>query len=118
MTRYKPIILIILAVFLVLALISFLVVTSPNRTISTPDLIQLAFERGEITAEYRLLYLAYAIYEPESLPKRFHSNVGWRGTLTNMELYEAINTPSVLCFMSPYVRSEFQRLFNPDTNCD
>jgi hypothetical protein len=118
MTRYKPIILIIPAAFLVLALIIFLAISTQNRKISTPDLIQLAFERGEITAEYRLLYLAYALYEQQSLPARFHSNVGWRGTSTDLEIYKAISSSSVLCSMSPYVRSEFQRLFNPGTNCD
>lgn len=68
--------------------------------------------------EERLLYLAYAIFEYESLPARFRSNVGWRGTLFVAELYEAARTPSLLCSMSPSVRSEFQRLLNPDTACE
>ena len=54
--------------------------TAPTEVLSTPQLIQQAFERGEITAAEQALYLAYALYEPESLPQQFHSNVGWYGT--------------------------------------
>lgn len=48
--------------------------------LSTPLLIEQAFARGEISADERTLYLAYALYEPQSLPAQFHSNVGWYGT--------------------------------------
>jgi len=51
-----------------------------GRGLSTPQLIEQAYQNGEITAEERLLYLAYALYEQASLPDRFHSNVGWYGT--------------------------------------
>ncbi len=51
-----------------------------SATIATPALIEQAFIRGEITANERLLYLSYALYEPQSLPAQFHSNVGWYGT--------------------------------------
>jgi hypothetical protein len=119
MTRYKPTIHIILAVFLVLALalIIFLVISSPNRTLATPDLIQDAFDRGEITAEQRLLYLTYAILEGESLPARFRSKVPWDGTFILQDIGESAFSPSVLCSMSPYVQSEIRRLLRPDTIC-
>ncbi len=39
--------------------------------LSTPALIEQAFAAGEITADERLLYFAYAVYEYESLPVRF-----------------------------------------------
>jgi hypothetical protein len=47
-----------------------------KQELDTPGLIQLAFDRGEITEEERLLYLAYARYEQESLPPRFVSYEG------------------------------------------
>ncbi|CAN5759637.1 hypothetical protein BH10CHL1_BH10CHL1_25670 [soil metagenome] len=53
-------------------------VTTP--TLATPELIQQAFDRGEITEGEQALYLAYALYEPQSLPVQFRSNVGWYGT--------------------------------------
>ncbi len=116
MTRYKPIVCIILAVLL--ALISFLVITSPNRTSTTPGLIQRAFDRGEITAEQRLLYLTYAVYEYESLPTKFRGKVPWDGTLIFADIGEAFNSPTPFCSMSQYVQSEVRRLLKPDTICD
>ena len=92
-------------------------VFSSTRNQSTPDLIQQAFDRGEITDEQRLLYLAYAIYEYEALPIQFHSNVGWRGTSIIMDLHEAA-PPLRICSMSPSIRSEFQRLLKPNITCD
>ena len=89
-----------------------------DQELSTPALIDQASARGEITDEQRLLYLAYAVFEHESLPIRFRSNVGWRGTSILEELEEAANSQSVLCSMSPDVRSEFQRLLKPDTICE
>lgn len=90
---------------------------SSKQDQSTPDLIQQAFDRGEITDEQRLLYLAYAIYEYESLPTQFHSNVGWRGTSIIMDLHEAA-PPLRICSMSPSIRSEFQRLLKPNITCN
>jgi hypothetical protein len=120
MTRYKPIILIILAAFLVLTLISFLVITSPNRTLTTPGLIERAFNRGEINAEQRVLYLTYAIYEYKSLPKKYWGKVPWRGTSTVMDISEAIHPSSKFCSMSPYTQSELRRLLRSltDTICE
>lgn len=114
MTRYKPIIPIILVVFLVLALISFLVITNPNRTLATPDLIQRAFDKGEITAEQKWLYLTYAVYEYESLPSRFRGNVPWEDISFLTDVY----SPSVLCSMSLDVQMEIRRLLSLNTECD
>ena len=120
----------VLAEFLILIIIQSLsgcaqneISTEPTDTptlvqeFSTPQLIEQAYAKGEITAEYRLLYLAYAVYEYESLPVQFRGDVGWRATSVVAELYEAVDTPSILCSMSPYVRSEFQRLLKPETTC-
>jgi hypothetical protein len=87
-----------------------------NQELDTPSLIQLAFERGEITEDERLLYLAYALFEQESLPPRFVGPYEWTGEQYIMELQEAL-TPERLCSMSPYMRSEFQRLLTPETLC-
>ncbi len=54
------------------------VVAAP--TLSTPVLIQQAYAAGLISAEERILYLAYALYEYDSLPAEYQSNIGWYGT--------------------------------------
>ncbi len=107
--------------FFIFALVIFLAVSAKyqkSQDLSTPVIIDQAWAKGEITGEERLLYLAYAVFEYDSLPTRFRSNVGWRGTSILEDLEKAANSPSVLCSMSPDVRSEFQRLFNPDTTCE
>jgi len=54
--------------------------------LSTPQLLAQALANGEISADEEALYLAYALYEPQSLPARFQSTVGWRGTRYVQEL--------------------------------
>lgn len=54
--------------------------------LATPHLIEQAFVRGAITESERVLYLAYALYEPQSLPVQFRSKVGWRGTRYVLEV--------------------------------
>ena len=106
--------------FFVLVVIIVISKTNQNemkKKFSTPELIGKAYARGEITDDQRLLYLAYALYEHESLPLRFRSNVGWFGEMAQYEL-EVLNDPSVFCSMSPHVRSEFQRLLKSDTTCE
>ena len=51
-------------------------VTTATARLSTPQLLAQAVARGEISADERILYLAYALYEPASLPAQFYSNVG------------------------------------------
>ena len=119
MTRYKPIIYIILAILVVIAFISYQVITSPNRTSTTPALIQRAFDKGEITAEQRLLYLTYAVYEYKSLPVRFRGKVPWEATSLLFEMNIAMRSPSVFCSMSSFAQSEIRRLVTKvDTICD
>ena len=91
---------------------------TPKQEFSTPELIDLAYTNGKITSEQRLLYLAYALYEYESLPAQFHGTKGWRGTSTAWELHEVISDPSVFCSMSPNIRNEFQRLFTKEMSCE
>jgi hypothetical protein len=91
---------------------------TPNQELSTPELIDQALARSEISEEERLLYLAYAIFEYKSLPAQFHSKVGWRGTAVIEELEEVANSQAALCSMSPYVLSEFKRLLKPKIKCN
>ncbi|MCB0132089.1 MAG: hypothetical protein KDD78_14620, partial [Caldilineaceae bacterium] len=65
------------------------VATPQEQTLSTPDLIDQALAAGQITADQRLLYLAYAVYRPDSLPVEYQSNVGWYGTHVVAELHQA-----------------------------
>ncbi|MEK6752196.1 MAG: hypothetical protein AABZ00_08005 [Chloroflexota bacterium] len=118
MPRYKPIIYIGLAILLILAFISFRVITSPNRTLTTPDLIQRAVANGKITEEERLLYLAYALGDYEKLPTRFHSNAPWSGTLIILELREVSRSKSVMCELSPFVQGELRRIFHAGVICE
>jgi hypothetical protein len=92
--------------------------TPTSQYLDTPSLIEQAFARGEITEEERLLYLAYALYEYESLPVQFRSNYGWFGESYVIELQEAFSHPEVICSMSPHVRSEILRLYNSDPLCN
>lgn len=116
----------ILIVFIVLASysqsrteVSESTVEVPDHDLSTPELIDQAYDNGEITAEYRLLYLAYALYEYKSLPPRFLSNVGWYGTAGVERLNEAIGSPAIFCSMSPYVQSELRRMLpKGSATCD
>jgi hypothetical protein len=87
-----------------------------KQQFETPVLIQMAFDRHQITNEQRLLYLAYALYEPESLPVQYTSRVEWFGDIAARELDEVVRDPSVVCSMSPNVRREFQKLLRESTS--
>jgi hypothetical protein len=60
--------------------------------LSTPHRIEQAFARGEITESERVLYLAYALYEPQSLPAEFHSSLGWYGTQYVLEVQNGMSS--------------------------
>jgi hypothetical protein len=92
--------------------------TPTSQQLSTPELIDQSLARSEITEEERLLYLAYALYEHESLPIQFRSNYEWFGEEYVLEIREALTPPEVICSMSPHVRSEFIRLFDLGTLCN
>jgi hypothetical protein len=53
---------------------------------TTPDLIQLAYNEGEISEGQRVLFLAYALYEHGSLPPHYQGDKGWHGTIYVKEL--------------------------------
>ena len=86
--------------------------------LSTPALIEEALAKEEITAEQRLLYLAYAVYEYASLPAQFRSDVGWRGTTTVQELNRASVDPEIMCSLAPLVQSELRRLLQGGAACN
>lgn len=95
---------------------------SPEREgdqgLSTPQLINQAYAEGQISAEERLLNLAYAIYEHESLSEEFEATVGWYGTSVVRELHNAYANDR--SSFSPAVRNELNRLLNSAaaTICD
>lgn len=66
-------------------------VPAQAQQLSTPELIELAYTNGEISADQRLLYLAYALYDHASLPPQFQSNVGWSGTHYVAEVQAGLN---------------------------
>lgn len=63
-------------------------VSTAERQLSTPELIEAAVARGEISRDLGDLYLAYALFAPERLPARFRSNTPWDGTLPLWELQQ------------------------------
>lgn len=85
--------------------------------LSTPDLINQALADGKISSEQRLLYLAYAVYEYESLPEAYQSTVRWDGTFVVRELRRAADSSQTICQMSPEIRREFQRLVKSAITC-
>lgn len=78
---------------------------------STPQLIEMAYANGAITAEERLQLFAYAIYEYESLPEEYHGAVGWYGTRYVRELHEAMN--QVQSASMSAAQMEINRLLSP-----
>ena len=83
--------------------------------LTTPELIEEAFLKGEVSFGERTLYLAYAVYEYESLPVRFRSNKPWFGSQEVLELREAyleIKDGQVL-HLSKTDANEFERVMAP-----
>lgn len=92
-------------------------VMTPAERRSTPQLLQQAVARGEITAEERILYLAYALYEPPSLPVQFRGNAGWYGTAYVAEVQAY--TEQALAATTGAVHQELSRLSHlAATVCD
>jgi hypothetical protein len=60
--------------------------------LSTPKLIEVALDNGEIDQDTANLYLAYALGDYEKLPARYRSNAPWDGTLPLLHLQEALKT--------------------------
>lgn len=59
-------------------------------TLTTPDLIEADVANGVISEETGYLYLSYALFDYESLPEAYHSNVPWSGTSYILQLQEAV----------------------------
>ena len=89
-----------------------------DPAVSTPVLIQHAFDQGEITEGERLLYLAYAVYEYDSLPTQFQSDVGWRGTEFVREIRQATDNPAVMCRLESAVQNELRRVLGSGAICN
>jgi hypothetical protein len=90
---------------------------APSGELSTPELIDAALQRGEITPSQRWLYLAYAVYEYESLPEAYHSNVRWDGTLYLRDLNRQVADPQAFCALEPEVQAELRRLLPASAPC-
>ena len=81
-TRYS--LLVILLLFLPVT-----VFAAPPKP-STPQLIEAAFERGDISRDTANLYLAYALFDYASLPAEFHSDTPWHATTVLLQLYDSL----------------------------
>ena len=59
-------------------------------TPTTPQLIEAAFERGDISRDTANLYLAYALFSPENLPSAYQSDTPWHATSVLLQLQESL----------------------------
>jgi hypothetical protein len=84
---------------------------------ATPELIDAALARGEISTGRRLLYLTYAVYEPDSLPKEFHSDVPWRGTMLVREIKQYAASRETFCTLDTDIQREIRRLIPESVSC-
>jgi hypothetical protein len=57
---------------------------------ATPQLIEAAVERGEITEAQGALYLSYAFSDPSALPAAYRSLTPWDGTVPLLELQRTL----------------------------
>lgn len=111
---------IILSIFM-LVLDGSQAAASPVDQPATPDLIDQAYHAGAITWEERLLYLAYSVYEPVSLPVVYRSKTPWWGTATVAELNRALERDDpTAAAISAAARAELTRLLRSAaaTVCD
>ena len=87
------------------------------KELSTPMLIDQAFAKDEITLGEHTLYLAYAIYDYESLPQQFKSNVAWEGTMVLRDLNDRISSNEIMCSFSDQIQEELRRLIPRSVEC-
>lgn len=59
------------------------------KKLTTPELINLAVENGEIDKNTSYLYLSYAISDYNKLPDQYKSDIPWEGTPVILQLQEA-----------------------------
>jgi hypothetical protein len=89
----------------------------PDKNLSTPELIDAAYQQKEITAGQRWLYLAYAIYDYQALPVEYRSQVRWDATLYLRDLKNATASPESMCALEPEVQAELRRLLSGSASC-
>ncbi|HEX2032062.1 MAG TPA: hypothetical protein VHL78_11795 [Actinomycetota bacterium] len=65
---------------------------SDEAALPTPQLLEAAEARGEITADEATLYLAYAVKAPDRLPPAYRSDVPWDATLPLLRLRESLES--------------------------
>jgi hypothetical protein len=92
-------------------------VPSNETSLTTPEIIDLALSRGEITAGQRLLYLTYAVYEPDSLPEEYRSNAPWRGTMIVREIKQFVTSEETFCTLALDTQREIRRLIPESVSC-
>lgn len=61
-----------------------------TQTLNTPALIEADVEADIIDQETGYLYLSYALFDYQSLPEAYHSDVPWSGTSYLLQLQEAV----------------------------
>jgi hypothetical protein len=88
-----------------------------SGNLSTPDLIDQSLTAGQISEGQRILYLAYAVYEPASLPAQFRSTVPWRGTSTVQEIKKTVSSMDAFCSFDSEIQSELRRLVPQSADC-
>ena len=90
---------------------------SSKSKLSTPELIDAARTEGKISSGERILYLAYALYDYDSLPDEYKSDSPWRGTLIVREINQVISSPESMCALEPEVQKELRRLLPASAKC-
>ena len=76
---------------LLLLLLPTAVSAAPPKP-STPQLIEAAVARGDISRDTANLYLAYALFDYAALPAEFHSDTPWHATPILLQLYDSLPT--------------------------
>ncbi|MFN8473130.1 MAG: hypothetical protein U0822_13155 [Anaerolineae bacterium] len=89
--------------------------SASSKPLSTEQLINQAYSRGEITAEQRILYLAYAVYDISKLPAQYHGTAGWEGTAAVAEINKTLQNQGTgkVTPLSAAAVAELTRLTRP-----
>lgn len=89
--------------------------SASSKSLSTPALIEQAYSAGQITAEQRMLYLAYAVYDIKKLPAQYHGTAGWEGTAVVAEINRTLQNQATgkAPLLSPAVVAELAQLTRP-----
>ena len=92
-----------------------------SNKLSTPELIEEAFENGEINEGERILYLTYAISTKDNyelLPKKIQGNVPWDGAMVALEVNKTVSDPEVICGFELKIQNELQRIMPTAVSCE